>query len=1005
MAWQHVRSQENRHVAMQAEVMRCVSEESEERGGSLSEVIKKRDNARQELIRAYHQLVETLTEQRQETLKVFATSLEQFACSAGNLLDYLRRGGSVALPGPDEPEDGLASQSSLSSEHLRTQAEGATSRVSQWVQGVCARLTAARQEREEQAQVYAEGLRRLSCLLDGSDSDLSVEEATKLERSLPEVHMALESMYLSEEEVWSDQSLIHSFPMRDLVEVLQMSCAWGQEVLFNLDQMCKVESVKAKVVELEGLHDPEELLERRTELKKARDDAEDELLDLRTPLEKLQRRRLSTQELEEKIEKVRKQLLLAVKELEVQEDRLWRLLHFYPEYTRHLKEAVEGESVGLPASYEKFDMFEVVERLSQAGHMGNRHNVFRVRQGEEEFVIKEYSLMEGQRTRKRFMLEASILHRLEHPYLVRLSSAFVEERHEHGVMTVKGYLKMPLYVGGSLWSWMLRAKPSKQQKHRVLAQILQGMEHLRQNRIIHCDIKPANILMTSNHERAEPKIADFDVSREQEDHTRDLIATVTATQVVGTLTYMAPELVDPTMAKRRASHKSDMYSYGLVVAEFLTETARQEGTRDMRGMIGALEDEARDLVVKLLDADPRMRPSAAEALTHPYFNHSMILEREQVEKQRKELREQHDSELAKVLSQQEELARQEREVDLQRQRVHEEEKQLLHQQRQLMARGEQLESEALSRKLQLQKEKAEITQKENQLRSQQKKLVSELKTLSRQEAELDLKAKDVEAEKLLLADDRAQFHPPVYWQRVNLHGPVSVRVKVDVTREWKDRVQELMTSTCIQQYIGQGRDNQGLTHKGYRVERVFHIQDRSLWLPFAVQRKNASRWIMESRRSRPKTKVSTWRDWMKRELLQDKTSNEVFLFHGTRQNVVDAILSCGLDERVCSMGGLFGAGIYLAENSSKSDEYCVPDARGICSMFLVRAVLGMPYEAEHPMPNTRLPPASADSRPHDSVIGVTRSTHPSAFLHKYREFIVYDRRQTYPEFLIEFRRV
>ena len=154
-----------------------------------------------------------------------------------------------------------------------------------------------------------------------------------------------------------------------------------------------------------------------------------------------------------------------------------------------------------------------------------------------------------------------------------------------------------------------------------------------------------------------------------------------------------------------------------------------------------------------------------------------------------------------------------------------------------------------------------------------------------------------------------------------------------------------MTATCIQKYIGQGRDNQGMTHKGY------------------------SRWIMQAGR-RPKTKVSTWRDWMKWELLQVKTSNEVFLFHGTRH------------------------------------EYCRPDARGICSIFLVRAVLGMPYEAEQPMPNTRLPPASADFRlTHDSVIGVTSNTHPNAWLHKYREFILYDRRQTYPEFLIEFRRV
>ncbi|EKX35886.1 hypothetical protein GUITHDRAFT_79242, partial [Guillardia theta CCMP2712] len=122
--------------------------------------------------------------------------------------------------------------------------------------------------------------------------------------------------------------------------------------------------------------------------------------------------------------------------------------------------------------------------------------------------------------------------------------------------------------------------------------------------------------------------------------------------------------------------------------------------------------------------------------------------------------------------------------------------------------------------------------------------------------------------------------------------------------------------------------------------------------------------------------------------------------------ILDVILKAGLDERVCSLGGLFGAGIYLAENSSKSDEYCTPDSRGICRMFVVRAVLGSSYEAMQAMNNVRLPPVMPGSdRLHDSVIGVTKDTHPSAFLEKYREFIVYDRRQTYPELLVEFKRV
>eukprot|EP00960_Hanusia_phi_P014374 424122-Hanusia_phi.AAC.1 len=108
-------------------------------------------------------------------------------------------------------------------------------------------------------------------------------------------------------------------------------------------------------------------------------------------------------------------------------------------------------------------------------------------------------------------------------------------------------------------------------------QILQGLEHLRQNLIIHCDIKPANILMSSLGKDAEPKIADFDVSKEQEDRARDLIATIaTSTYIAGTWAYMAPELIDPpSLGGRRVSHKSDMYSFGVTMVEFLQERQRE----------------------------------------------------------------------------------------------------------------------------------------------------------------------------------------------------------------------------------------------------------------------------------------------------------------------------------------------------------------------------------------------------------------------------------------------
>jgi hypothetical protein len=64
-------------------------------------------------------------------------------------------------------------------------------------------------------------------------------------------------------------------------------------------------------------------------------------------------------------------------------------------------------------------------------------------------------------------------------------------------------------------------------------------------------------------------------------------------------------------------------------------------------------------------------------------------------------------------------------------------------------------------------------------------------------------------------------------------------------------------------------------------------------------------------------------------------ANEHYLFHGTKPECVDVLTHRGFDERVGELGGLFGAGCYFAENSSKSDQYVPPDSAGQF-MFICR---------------------------------------------------------------------
>ena len=139
----------------------------------------------------------------------------------------------------------------------------------------------------------------------------------------------------------------------------------------------------------------------------------------------------------------------------------------------------------------------------------------------------------------------------------------------------------------------------------------------------------------------------------------------------------------------------------------------------------------------------------------------------------------------------------------------------------------------------------------------------------------------------------------------------------------------------------------------------------------------------------------------------DIDANEVLLFHGTKHDLAPTIVSHGFDERVAG-DGLFGAGIYFAESVTKSDKYCTPGPRSVCSMFLARVALGTPCEQLKGLDakERRAParPGGGDRR-FDSVLGVTTASHPGALLRRFREFVVYDRRQCYPELLVEFRRI
>uniref|UniRef100_UPI001ED84CE7 poly [ADP-ribose] polymerase tankyrase-2-like isoform X2 n=1 Tax=Scatophagus argus TaxID=75038 RepID=UPI001ED84CE7 len=133
-------------------------------------------------------------------------------------------------------------------------------------------------------------------------------------------------------------------------------------------------------------------------------------------------------------------------------------------------------------------------------------------------------------------------------------------------------------------------------------------------------------------------------------------------------------------------------------------------------------------------------------------------------------------------------------------------------------------------------------------------------------------------------------------------------------------------------------------------------------------------------------------------------SNERMLFHGSP--FVNAIIHKGFDERHAYIGGMFGAGIYFAENSSKSNQYVYGIGGGtgcplhkerscyVCHRHLLfcRVTLGKSFLQFSAMKMAHSPPG------HHSVTG-----RPSVNGLALAEYVIYRGEQAYPEYLITYQ--
>jgi serine/threonine protein kinase len=150
------------------------------------------------------------------------------------------------------------------------------------------------------------------------------------------------------------------------------------------------------------------------------------------------------------------------------------------------------------------------------------------------------------------------------------------------------YLVMDYCEGGTLRSLMeedIRLHPI--QCLKLVVDILAGLDHAHGRGIVHCDIKPENILLTLQPEGWTARISDFGIARLNQEITKD------GTGNTGSPAYMAPERF-----YGQYSHSSDLYAVGILLFELLT------GYRPFSGLPANLMSEHLNSPVRIPDIIP-----------------------------------------------------------------------------------------------------------------------------------------------------------------------------------------------------------------------------------------------------------------------------------------------------------------------------------------------------------------------------------------------------------------